>query len=464
MNEKKSIERKVFKYITIGVGAFVLFLVGISTFFTTDAGFTYVVQNTLRGNYSVYSEPGTHFKVPMFTRITPYKQAATINFSGSDEQAISADNGEFTRQEGAVSVTFADTYSGDIPATFRFRLPRDAESILKIHTEFRSFENMVDALLTKNARDVTVITATQYTGEEFFQGGVNQYKVQLTDQLQNGIYETRREQVIIEDTELAPVSSSNSNANTLQDTKRKVWKNVIQLDGNGQPKRLESPLAEYGIIATQTTIGKPVASVKLDGLLENKRSLVAKRIAAVEELQTADAEAKAVQQREEIEKRRQIQIAQREKELAVISQQKEVAVAEEEAKKQTVIKNRDKELAVIEKQKELEIAQANRGIQQANAEAATFEAKAIKEKGLAEAEVDKAKLEAKQSAMEIYMAEIERDIAKVMYPALKDVRIDMPDFYSGGSGENAPTSLEVFTTLGALKELQQKDKPVTVGQ
>ena len=37
---------------------------------------------------------------------------------------------------------------------------------------------------------MTVITATQYTGEEFFQGGLNQFKTQLADQLQNGIYLT----------------------------------------------------------------------------------------------------------------------------------------------------------------------------------------------------------------------------------------------------------------------------------
>ena len=91
-----------------------------------------------------------------------------------------------------------------------------------------------------------------------------------------------------------------------------------------------------------------------------------------------------------------------------------------------------------------------------------FEADAIRAKGLAEAEVERAKLNAKQSAADIYMAEIQRDIAQVMYPALKDVKIDMPDFYSGATANgSAPTSLDVYTTLGALKELKDRqEQPV----
>jgi len=423
-----------------------------SIFFTTDAGYNYVVENTLTGSIDVHTEPGVHFKVPGFTKITPYKQAATINFTNDEMVDIS----EFTRTERSVSIAFADTYTADIPATFRFRLPTDQTQMIAIHKEFRGFGNLVGAVLTKSAIDVVVITGTQYTGEEFFQGGVNSYKVQLVDQLQNGIYQTRREQVLIEETEVAAVSSTNSNANLLEQTTRKVWKNVILTDDNGNPRRLNNTLGSYGIEATQVTIGKPVPDIKLDNLLENKRNLVAKRIAAVEQLQTAEAEAQAVQQEQEIEKRKQIQIAQREKEVAVIQKQREVEAEKQIAEKERVIREKERELAVIDKQKELEIAQSNRDIQSAASEAAKFEAEAIRQKGLAEAEVERAKLQAKQVAKDIYMAEIQRDIAQIMYPALANVSITMPQFYAGGNGGTAPTSLDVFTTLGAQKLLEER--------
>jgi hypothetical protein len=345
-----------------------------NTFFTADGGFTYVVQDTIKGSYTVYADPGFHFVTPFFTKVTEYKQAATINFSGVvDEvtgQVSNIDSGDFTTRDNAIKVTFADTYSGDIPVTFRLRLPRDEQSMLKIHEEFRSFDNLVSALITKSARDVTVITATQYTGEEFFQGGVNQFKVQLEDQLRDGIFVTKREQVTVEDIANAPVSSTNSDASKLQTVERRIMKNVVQLDRDGNQMRSPSPFAEYNIVATQITIGRPTPNNRLDTLLETKRSLVAARITAIEGQLTSVAEAQAIQQKGEIGKAQAIQIAQREKELAIIAVQQQVAVEKQQAERETVIAEKLKSIAVIAKQQELEVAQANLGIQQAAAEAA----------------------------------------------------------------------------------------------
>jgi len=440
--------------IVILIGAF-------GTWFKTDAGFTYVVQNTLQGKMSVFTEPGVHFKIPFFNRITEYKQVATISFSGvrrSDGAWIVAqDIGSFTRNDLAVNVPFADTYTGHIPATFRFRLPRGEEAMLALHSEFRSFDNLVDSLLTKNAKNVLVVTGTQYTGEEFFQGGVNAYKVQLEDQLRNGLYQTQRRQVIIESTELAAVTTENSNANTLEDVKRKVWKNVILTGSDGQPLRQRNPFDVYGVEATQVTLGQPIPSDGLDTLLENKRTLVATRIAAVEELQTAEAQAAAAQQSEEIATRREVQIAQRTKDLAVIAAQQKVDVQRQVALQEIVEREKVRDLAVIDKDRELAIAVANQGIQEAAALAAEYEADAIRFVGLAEADVSRAMLQAKEDASAIYLAEIQRDIARVMYPAFKGVNIDMPDFYyAGGDGAASPTALDVFSNLAALDQLEAR--------
>merc|ERR1719487_906787 len=93
---------------------------------------------------------------------------------------------------------------------------------------------MESSLLMRNAANVTIITATQYTGEEFFQGGLNQYKTQLADQLQNGIYLTERKQVEVEQTDLAPVGADQDNeggrAPKLVKAKQLVWKTVPLYD------------------------------------------------------------------------------------------------------------------------------------------------------------------------------------------------------------------------------------------
>ena len=183
-----------------------------SAYFQTEDGYTYHYQNTIMRTIDVYTEPGVHFKTPWFSRVTQYKQVMTVAFG-------SASNANATRNERAITVRFADTYTGDMPATFRYKLPRDKEKIAIIHQDFRSFENLVDSLLVKTSRDVVVNTATQYTGEEFFQGGLNQFKAALSDQLRNGIYKTERKQVEIEQMGLAPVGLGQEDSTRLRKAK-----------------------------------------------------------------------------------------------------------------------------------------------------------------------------------------------------------------------------------------------------
>lgn len=440
-----------FKIVGYVFSALLVLFLALSTWFTTSEGYIYYVQNKLTGSTTVYSEPGVHMKMPLFTNVTEYKRVATIDNTNVE--------GNYTRDGQPISVTFADTYSGTVPATFRYRLPTDEENFRRLHQEFRSYSNLVDTLLVNNSVNVAVVTATQYTGEEFIQGGVNSFKGQLEDQLRNGLYVTKRKQVEVIDSGYAAVSSTNDDANKVEDQTRLVWKNVIVTDpSSGQPKRLANPLAEYGIQVSQVTIGKPNADDKLDALLEQKRVLVGDKIAATQAIETNRTKAEAAKQEREIEKQKQIQDAQRNKELAVIAQQQEVEVERQRALKELVQQQKQKDVAVVQKDKELEIATANRDIQKAAAEAAKFEAEAIKAKGLAEAEVDRAKLKAKQDAKDIVLMELQRDIAQVMYPALKDVHIDMPDFIStGGSAEGMPlNSVDVFTTLGAQKMIEDR--------
>ena len=273
----------------------------------TDAGVTYVVQNNLTGQLDVHTEPGIHYIVPFFSTVTDYKQVITSTFEADE----------------AVIARFADTYVGMIPVTFRFKLPAGPEGVRKMHREFRS---ETKSLLMRNASNVTVITATQYTGEEFFQGGLNQFKTQLADQLQNGIYLTERRQVEIEQTDLAPVglASPDGPGPKLVRAKQLVWKTVPILQDNGVPQRAENPLSQYGIDVTQVLIGDPRPEPNLDRLLMDKKRLVAERIKTVQEQETSKAQANTEQLKKEIERTRAVQDAQRQKELRTIEMQREV--------------------------------------------------------------------------------------------------------------------------------------------
>ncbi|MCV6636433.1 SPFH domain-containing protein [Candidatus Albibeggiatoa sp. nov. NOAA] len=420
-----------------------------SWYFETQAGHTYFYQNTLTGGTNVYTEPGVHLRMPYFSRITEYKQVMTVGFG--DQESI------VTRSTREINVRFADTYTGMITITFRFKLPVDKEKVKTIHREFRGFDNLVDALLTKTARDVVVNTSTQYTGEEFFQGALNQFKAALIDQLRYGIYKTERKQVEVEQTGLAPVGLGQEDSNQLRKSTTLVWKTVPLMDSSGNFVRLDNPLERYGIEVTQVTIGDTRPEQQLEKLLAEKKRLVADRIKTVQEQETAKEQAKTAQLKAEIERTKAKQEALKQKELAVIAKQREVEEAEKQADKEKIEQQKLKDLAVIQKAKELEIAQANRDIQAANYEAAKFEAQAIREKGLAEADVTKARYNALDP--EIYAAELQRDVANIIYPNLRNIRIDMPNNVVNLGGQDGkaalPTNLDVLSSFAAISTMEK---------
>ncbi len=439
--------------LAVSGAVFVVLLLLYQAFFQTEAGYHYVYQNTLTGNLTVYSEPGVHFRLPFFSRVTQYKEVSTISFGEGREG-----NQRLTRALEPITVRFADTYTGAVPATFRFKIAPSPEGLIHLHREFRSFDNLVDALLIKNARNVTVITATQYTGEEFFQGGLNRFKSQLEDQLRNGVYITERKQVEVEQTDLAPVGLDQEDSGQLQRTRQLVWKTVPVMGADGQLQRQTNPLEQYAIQVTQVTVGDPVPERLLEELLVDKKRLVAERIRTIQEQETARAKAKTEQLNKEIERTRAVQDAQRQKELAVIAEVQKVEVARQIAERELIEQQKQKDVAVIQKQRELAVAQANRDIQEAAAEAAVFEAQAIRSKGEAEADVLKARYAALGANAQIYLAEVQRDIAQVLYTNLANFQVQMPLNYVGQGGEEGSgmlSNLDVITAFSALGLMDQ---------
>ncbi|MCK5523713.1 MAG: hypothetical protein KAI83_11330 [Thiomargarita sp.] len=515
--------------IVYGVFLMILLVIAFllhSSVFKTESGYIYHSQDMIMRKIDVYDKPGFHFKIPFSYQVTRYVKAWTVSFG-------IAYDGQQIRSKEAIQVRFADTYTAGIPATFRFKLPANKENIKMIHQEFRSFGDLIDSLLIKTARDVVVNTATQYTGEEFYLGGFNEFKAALADQLRNGIYKTVRKR-ILEDEQ---PGSTLVRQKELQKTKTWVWKTIPVLDEKGNRIRLDNPLNPYGIEVTQITLGEPKAEPQLGTLLAEKKRLVAERIKAVQAQETSKEQAITAQLEIEVERARESQLKMKEKELALIDKQREVEEAQKQAEKEIVeykktkslaaidkakelaiqieeekiklakkaeelaivkanekiqLAEKAKELAVVEaemkiqlakkvselavveaetkvnlakKAKELAVAEKNKDIQKANFESAQFEAKAIEEKGVAEANVLKAKYDALKP--DIYLAEIQRDIAHVVYPNLKDMKLTMPhNIVNLGNDRNnsLQTNLDVlsnFATISVMEWLEKNQEKST---
>ena len=91
-------------------------------------------------------------------------------------------------------------------------------------------------------------------------------------------------------------------------------------------------------------------------------------------------------------------------------------------------------------------------IYKANSDAALHEAKAIRAKGEAEAFVLAAKYRALGANKEIYLAEMRRDTAKLLYENLNGFNVQMPQNYinSGGDAGRMTSNIDVITGLAAL--------------
>jgi hypothetical protein len=422
-----------------------------NAYFKVEDGKFAVYQNTLTGAKSVVHGPSASFRIPGFSMDTHYKYSTTLDF---DDKAVQSGKTLASSINPAIDVRFADTYVGKIPMSARLDIPRNDEAILKIHSSFRSYDNLVDKLMEKTLKDVAVNTATQYTGEEFFQGALNDFKTAILDQANNGIIKTKRIKVE-DDTAVATtvgVGGDKSKGGTSK-KKNMVWRTVPQLE-NGKLVRIENPLEQYGVTVTQINIGNPIPESRLDTLLGKKKELVAKKIEITQRQENAKAEAETAKLEGETARIKAEQKQLMAADAEVIARKKEVQLAGLQAQKEKVDKEKEAALAKIEKQKELDIAKANKGIQEANAIAAKYEAQAIKEKGLAEAAVEKAKYAAKDP--KLYALEKQVEITANLGTALNGITVNMPtNMVTNGDGKHSTSSVDTVMSLIQVDKLNE---------
>jgi len=239
------------------------YLILKSALFRAEYGHIYLYEK-LTGGIEVYDRPGIYFKIP-YSQVTRYKQVWTVNFG-------SRFTGKQILEKGPLKLRFADSYTAKIPAIFRYKLPRDQYKIKTIHREFNAFYNLIDSLLIPISRSVAVMTATQYTGEEFFLGGLNSFRRQLLDQLQYGIYETERRQFDVEQRDLIGLCSQEESTPP-KITRFKLWKTVPIKGEDGEIKRMDNLLETYGIEVIQVDLGVPVPELELERRLANKKRI-----------------------------------------------------------------------------------------------------------------------------------------------------------------------------------------------
>jgi hypothetical protein len=435
-----------------GVAVAVIALVAFNSVELVGGSESVRIQNDITGKYSWYTTQGTKMKVPFFSTVETYNSVTTV--AVTDDKAL-LESASATRPP--LSVSFADNYGGQLEASWRARLPTSHELLERFHQDVKGQTNFEGNTLLTFSRDMLNLTTDQFLAQDFMQGGKGAFKQRLVDQAAGGMYVTRREKVEVQGS-VADQSTSGGDRDQTKTTGQFIYKVVVQLDETGSPKRRPHSLTKYGIKITQTDLGEFVPNHDLEGYVTDIKDRERSRATIVAN-QQLERDTAVTEQLTGDRKRitaKNIELMQKDKE--VIQGEKRVELAQIQAEQEIVEREKVASLSIIDKQREQSIAEANEGIQKANAEAAKYEARAIKEVGFAEAAVKKADYQAIDKT--ILALEVDKAKALAMYSS--NMTINMPTIASMGSNGNGAGSIADMTSLKLLEQLGHPVSPTQV--
>ena len=408
--------KTVFKVL---IGLLVLFTL-MASFTTNESGNFMRIQNNMTGSHQWKTNEGVVFKLPFMSTVTTYPEKVTVAFTADPTICDSA-----SICKSPPTLSFNDTYTITPEVTLRFALSPVPTDLEEMHDSVKSPENLLGNTLTPFSMELLSHTAAQFRAEDFSQGGQNDFKKRIIDQATNGLLETVRRKVEI-NRETADSSANRSGSTKL--SKQYRFEIEIKRDNDGNPLRMPVSIAEYNINIVNSGINllsyQPDA--KLAQFMNNKKDRIMQRAKIHEEQENERQEAITAQLKGERQLIEQTNKQRKDKESARIDAEKRVMEAEYKAQQEIIERRKVADLAIINKEKELQEAKANKEIQTALAEAAKYEAIAIKERGFAKVEVERMSLQAKQNNKEIYLAELQLEETRELARVLPEVKIEVP--------------------------------------
>lgn len=391
------------KLIGLAVGGLVAILlvatVGRELFATNDQGYYQIKQAAVTGDVTVHNQSGTYLR--LFGEITTYHVSDMYYFSKSD-----LDGGSGSESD-PIDIRFNDGGTAKVSGGIKFRLPSDPTSQLLIHRDFKSYERVKHDLIRQTVAEALMQTATLMRAEESYSTRRSEFTSLVEDQVKNGIYET----------EAREFKSKDSEGNEF--VEREV---NIKKDSKGQPIiRKVSPLKTYNLDVVQFVIKDIDFDQTIDALIAKKK----------------EAEQMKVVARANAEKAKQDAITAR--------AQGDAMIATEKAKQE------------VEKIKEVTIAQKNFEVSQLQRKQADQDAASEIVKGKAEAEINKLKVQAGLTPLERATIDKEtrigvaHELSAVQFPGMMII---------GGEGKGGG-ALNPFDAIGLKSFMDLNDRFVS---
>lgn len=426
------------------IGLLIITAVGVisaNSFFYAEPGYIYHVRTVL-GDEEVVTEVG--YKFYPFGRYNSWKRAMTVQaLSGSSGNAIRAekDSDNTSASLPPMSIMFLDQVDAHAEATVRFAIPSDSESFLKLAHEYRSPENLLRTALMPAFKETLQANASLMSAEEYYSGGRTQFNSDFENQMSNGIFLVKREEVQVKSSRPAK-ASANAALGTQQEQYGEDSKTVFEVNRvigeDGMPKRKQQRFLEYGITVVSALVTDMNPNQKFVERMQLKQKASADRAIARE-------------QRVQEEEQRLLAIARGEREVAERQAQAKVEQIQKTTEAET-----DKQLAITGAEKLKAQAAIAKETAQINFEKAKIEAETKRTLAEAEAYQKKVILQADNALAQKLDAEIE--IQKLWADAFSKRKVPSTVFGSGQSGAPVGSDAEVkafmqMLTLDAAKRL-----------
>lgn len=416
------------------------------SFFYAEPGYIYHVR-TVTGNEAVVTEVG--YKFYPFGRYNAWKRAMTVQaVAGApmNKKAIRAesDSNSTSASLPPLSIMFLDQVDAHAEATVRFSIPSDEVSFLKLAHEYRSPENLLRTALLPAFKETLQANASLMAAEEYYAGGRTEFNSEFENQMSNGIFLVKREEVAVRSNRVR-TGTANAALGTQQEEYGEDAKTVFQvkkvLDKNGQPKRKTQRFTDFGISVVSALVTDMKPNQKFIERMQLKQKASADRAIARE-------------QRVQEEEQRLLAIARGEREVA-----ERQAKAKVEQIQKTTEAETEKQLALTAAEKLKEEAAISKETAEINLEKAKVEAQTQRTLADAQAYQKKVILEADNALAQKLEAEVQ--IQQLWADAFAKRKVPTNVFGSAGAPVGNDSETKAFMqmlTLDAAKRLNYERK------
>lgn len=383
----------------------------------------HVKQTAISGEIVAYMRPGMYWK--NFGDVIEWPVAETFYFTKDTEGGDDDDS---------IEVRFNDGSICSISGTCRVDLPKIETDAITLSSKlgYHTFKEVEDKLLLPVIRRSLVMTANLMSAKESYSERRSEFFQRAWDQIENGIYLTKDETVIEED--------------SITGAKINKIKKVILTNEKGEALREKTnPIHDTGIKLSNFEIKNFVYEDKVQKQIGAQQEAMmsvqtarANALKAQQDALTVEAQGKAdVMKSKYIEEQEKVKAevkADKERNVAVICAQKQVDVAQKEKEQSLIAAARNKEVASIE----LDVAKLEK---QRQIELGTGEAERKRLVMAADGALEK-KLEALVKIQDVWAA------------AFKDRKVPTTIMGGGASGsDNDVTNFMQLMTLNAAQKL-----------